>query len=241
MSCRIAILGNSHAACLKTALVGEPGLLGSAHVDFFAAPRSHLRELRVSGTALVPETNRLRQHLEASSRGNGTIELSVYDVILLAGLRFEIFPVEQCLSSAVSSLVAQSMVQDNVAWSLARAIRTICRLPIYLLPEPLYAWPADRAEGRYDTSLAYDDILSACQRHADELELQLIGQPAETRIFNLSSRQEYNRADEEDGATVPDIKHLNGQYGRVVMRVFRQRLEQDRMPVAHARKAAKAR
>lgn len=83
---RICVIGNSHAAAIRTGLDLMPALGAAAHFDFFAAQRDWMREMELQGDALVPTSEVTRDKIALHSGGMERIEARQYDHFLLVGL-----------------------------------------------------------------------------------------------------------------------------------------------------------
>mgnify|MGYP003717468267 CR=1 FL=1 len=80
LTMRLAILGNSHAACLMTAVRDVPGVTGHIEPVFFASVAQNMGALRLNRDGVfVPRDETLKQQITRSSGGVGKIDPAAYD------------------------------------------------------------------------------------------------------------------------------------------------------------------
>lgn len=160
---KLAILGNSHAACMLMAHREDSSVLGAAiEPVFFASTGRSMGEFRLDGQDLVLGSENLRNQIIQSSEGQARLEVPKFDAFFLVGMHF-VFPVlERSYSCAVAQSLLRTMLEEAELWYLVRLLRQVTDRPIFCAHQPLRA--ASPRRGSFHT---YEDIqvmLSALTR-----------------------------------------------------------------------------
>ena len=87
---RVCIIGNSHAAALRTGLDLVPELNEELSFDFFAAQSDLMREMELRGTVLVPTSELTKRRMSIVSGGKTEIETADYTDFVIVGLGFNV-------------------------------------------------------------------------------------------------------------------------------------------------------
>jgi hypothetical protein len=231
---KICILSNSHGAALKTALNAMPSGALEAEVSVFAAPGRHLSKLlpNSGGQHLVvdpryPLADNVRNFFKATSGKSDTIEIGAYDGFILHGL----YLIPPRLDRRHSGALAQAAVRDMLALSsapgLARALVAATSAPVLISPEPLLAdqegldIPARPSNAPSDP-LPYDTIMDMVEAQFGVPGVHWLRQPPHTMGERLSTLRHYStestRLAKEDIAHKDgDVRHMNADYGRLVL------------------------
>lgn len=229
---KLAILGNSHAACMLMAHREDSSVLGSAiEPTFFASSRRSMREFRLDERDLVPGSENLRDQIIQSSEGQTRLEVPKFDAFFLVGMRF-VFPVlERSYSCAVAQSLLRTMLEDAELWYLVRLLRQVTDRPIFCAHQPLRA--ESPPPGPFHT---YDDIQVILSALTSEMDVKLLPQPPETRVHDLFTRPDLATGSKrlKTGALHPgeDLDHMNSAYGAIYLQHVRRELEVSGVSVA---------
>jgi hypothetical protein len=222
----ICIIGNSHVACVKMAW----DRIGKEHPDialsFFAARGNHLAALAVQERMLVATTDATRQMLRHTSGGRDHIDFAAYDHCLICAAGFS-FPYHlqtaRHYSKAVQTQCLQDLFQGSLLYRLARDIRRLTAIPLWLGHEPLLAL-AERTEQEF--CFSYADFLQQIRQLLPATEMHILPQAAETIAegcfthprFSVGSRR-LDIGDEISGDLHPanDRAHMNEAYGEALL------------------------
>lgn len=228
---RICILGNSHAASLKTAW----DELAPSHPDkelvFFAARSGGLRDLALQGQTLLPTTESLAQAISYTSGGRAGIELRDYDLLVTYGLALNLPALDRRCSGAVLRQACSDLFCDSLNGHLTRTIREATDKPLYVghSPQPA-AGPEDA--GRSDVLLGYRPVWELVAAAAAVHGARVMPQPDDTFAdewfteakFSVGSTR-LDIGDRISGKPHPssDRAHMNKAFGkRWLEHLFRQ-------------------
>jgi len=220
----IAVLGNSHIACLKAAY-GR--MLDTPQITFFAARGTHMAALNICDATLYSQNPKVTQFLRHTSGGQSQIALGAYRQIIICGLTRDVtrsFDSLPMTSAAVFDLALQGYWQTTGALALVKTIRQASNIPISLIHDPLWSKhpPDSPAECWYDT------YLDAAQRLIwDTWDVSLIPQPRATRTKTCRTKAPYAKAAPQlavgkpnDQATFAahEFRHMNASFGALRLR-----------------------
>lgn len=223
---KIALLGDSHAACLITAMNESADEFIEGTTTVFAAPGRNMENLFLEGARLMPSTKSLRQNLEKSSGGQWSIDIEAYDAFVLMGLRY-IFPKlgAEFSSAVVQRVLAQSVATEN-HWRLVRLLRQVTDRPIFCGHKPLPS--ADPGEDSLGL-IGYDDMFNHLKAATSDLDVTLLKQPAETRERGLFTVPEFAKGSRilKTGELHPDHdnRHMNSAFGAIFLANLKTALE----------------
>jgi hypothetical protein len=216
---RLAILGNSHTACLLHALNARPDLGRGLDITFYAAIGRNMNDFAVAEGCLVPQTDLLRTSLQTTSGGADRIDPARHDAVLTIGLNYNLPPVSTRLSHAVQQAVLRNLVRSSVAWKLAGLLRQVSDIPVHVAHTPLRASDITAHNEHVVTQvLSYDRVLEETQAHWSELDVRGLRQPDHTRYRDVLTRRNYSRDSRGlRGAGLlhdsGDRSHMNEEFG----------------------------
>lgn len=217
---RLAILGNSHAACLMTAVRDVPGVTGHIEPVFFASVAQNMGALRLNRDGVfVPRDETLKQQITRSSGGVGKIDPAAYDAFLVIGMNYEITLTSRAFSSAVRQAALKQSLQDVLHWDIVRRLREVTDRPIFCGHQPLRAIEDNRPQGDF---LGYDETLAEIARETEPLSVTLVAQPEETRVDDLYTKAVFTQGSTKLGNgklhDEGDRIHMNTDYGAIYLR-----------------------
>lgn len=222
---RVCVIGNSHAACIKSGWESIAAEFPDHALTFFAAIRSQLSGLVVQDGRLVPETDALRQQLAFTSGGREAIDPADYDVFVLVALGL-IVPWgeswERLSTGVLRHLVAPAT--DCLASELGRRIRGVTEHPVLLLPEPVAA--ADEAVLSVDTVREYPRVIDSMSSAVAIPGARVLPQPVETLAHGWRTEPQWSAGSvglEQAGRAARqhedvDRAHMNAQFGALWLR-----------------------
>lgn len=212
---KLAIIGDSHTACMILANKNRASELGNAcEKTFFSAVGRSMEALEVSGTICTPTTGTLKRQMEASSGGLTEIALPDYDAFLLIGMGFRVPLIEDYYSSAVTERTVLGHMQDAAIWRIAQGIRAVTDRPILCGHKPMRADPPE-ADDR--SLISYDALLDIYTREGAAFGVTVLPQPAQTRDQGLYTKEAFSKNSKRlnTGEIHPDEdrSHMNEDYG----------------------------
>jgi hypothetical protein len=240
---RVRVIGDSHAACLRTAWRALESDYPDMQLDFAAATGDLLWHVAVEGSCLVPTDAVLANTLQGICQIS-RIETAGYDAICLVGLGFSLANVDVSLYAdyrtiAQSQTEAKYLVSDacfaaafvgtlrqSLAMYLAEMVGSITSAPIFLVPQPM---PSETilAGPRWRTMHETGDHLTLSRQfHAACIDLSgekhtFIPQPTDTFATPATTRREYSIGSRRFGDALHDedeFLHMNEAYGAVALR-----------------------
>lgn len=220
---KLAILGNSHTACLIQAHRARPDILGpEIEPVFFAAPGDGMARMRLSGGELVPRGAKLERILATTSGGTARIDLAAYDAFLLVALGYKVSPVSAAYSGAVLEAAFGGQIAARTIWRLAADIRGVSDRPILCMHKPLRIKPLPDG-GPW---LGYEAVLGHYDQLLADRGITLLRQPEASRVEDLRTDPAFGK----EGVRLSgardrdDDMHMNGAFGELVLAGLRQAL-----------------
>lgn len=221
---RIAVIGNSHGACLRQAINSDlfkPDDAGLS-VEFFLSPQLTIRHLVVEGRSLLARDPELIRKMNLVGCANTTIDTAKFDAFLVMGAQFAVLPIDPWLSEAVKTAAVQDQMRATICWSLVRhKLRKITDKPIFVGHQPLPAEKPEDLRARHPRMESYERALIRYEALFAEADAQTAFQPQETREgmttasrFSLGSRQLLDDKPHDE----KDINHMNEEYGAIYWR-----------------------
>lgn len=228
---KIAIIGNSHVASLKSGwdyfCSQNESNASSAEITYFAAAGRLLWDLEVESTVgdsadvLSSKNNKLNAALEYSSGGIAKIDLTQYDCCVLHGLmRFPRYDLR--ISEQLKSIVLKRLVTNSLANHVATSIRSFSDIPLYITPKPLLVWSNSDYLSKNHTYKSYQDTFDDVLNTKFAKNIHMIPQPHETIQNEISTPDKYAKNSTRmrvfenagnEARIVSDIAHMNEQYG----------------------------
>jgi len=222
---KVCILGNSHAACLKLAWDEARSTYGNVSLTFFADRRAGLMGLQPKDGLLVPDSDQLRATIEHTSGGLGVVDVQSFDAILLVGLQVIAYPhAEGHFSSAAIRQWLLDHTPRTGAFNLARKIRKISRIPVFVAHQPLEC--VDAVEAEMDLLPYRSSVRFMNERLFKPLDACVLEQPEQTITNGFYTKRAYSSdakrldvGDETSNETLPpsDRRHMNATFGSVVL------------------------
>lgn len=231
---RIAVIGNSHVASLKTGWdsVGEkfPGI----ELHFYASRGTGIESLVCVDGVLQATLPRVTQDFLFTSGLAGEIAMANYDAFLVYGLQLVVSRLSGELSSAVRNAVWRGIAGRSNNDRVVRLIRSGSDAPIVVGANPQ---PAASAEGSKPLAagLPYAQAFRELRPVIEMDEVTLfLEQPAQTLADGWHTRPEYSAGstrldvgDRISGKPHPsdDVAHMNGAFGEIMLVEAFRRLE----------------
>lgn len=217
---KICVIGNSHVAALKQGWerVSVQREYSDVSLDFFAAPRDGVKQLKYRDGALSTDDPELKSHMRTSSQGMEKIVVADYDVFVIHGL-LSLNKVARTYVSARHrdfSFVG-GLIEASLAVKLQRVIEGL-GVPVFLSTEPMFSETVLSAETNYGydafakqglsltrTGEALVDQWRSCIR-----DLPVVEQPEDTIVGGMFTRSEYL-------SKRSDSLHMNQEFGAKMM------------------------
>lgn len=244
---RICVIGDSHAAALKTGWDMIEADFPGVELIFFAAMAQHMEAIELAGRDLIATTDDLRTRWERTSAGRIAID-GTYDAYLLCGLGLKFQAAIQTLKALqtrarngeipksereqVFTAQLEEDLRSTLAIRIADLLRQITDAAILFVPQPLPAEGGEESvkpssEGVERKRLMLARFEEICDRLAREKKASFLAQQKETRTEDLlATRAGYalnpsRLASKKMGA---DRSYMDGEFGAIVLR--------DALPVA---------
>ncbi len=221
---RIAVLGNSHVACLKQGWDRIAARHPDLHLSFFASRQEGLKGLRLEGGALVPGDAALARDIAITSGGLERVVLADFDLFLVHALGLAAPAMDLRLSSAVQRQICRDALARSLNMSLCRLIRGASSAPIVIGLNPQRAPDESSPVPRH--RLPYGEVCAVLARHVELDNVRLVEQPAHTLANGWNTRDELSRGstrldvgDRISNAEHPvnETSHMNAEFGRIYM------------------------
>jgi hypothetical protein len=251
----VCVLGNSHTAALQRAWRNRlAAAVPNVTLTFFAARSQKLRHVALKEGTLVPDDDDLAESLAMTSGGLSQVELGRYDAFLMAGLGARITLTSLCTEhgtvdhlqwGAVEHLVSRTCFRamlaagltDNLAfWLLDRIRESGSAAPVLICPTPFYSdieleRPMLRKHPRLSDAAFRARVIDEgkaiafeeAARHGGEIVWQddsTIGSPGYTKRAFTHNALRLGKEASDDG------KHMNEDYGGIVLTKAFERLDQ---------------
>lgn len=223
---RICIFSNSHGAALKDA-VTSGNAIPDLEITVFAAPSAGLNALQFdeSKNCFFSADPKIAAVLRITSDGQDTVDVADYDAFLVHGLFFTVPRLDKRHSRAIREATADSVIDQFAGLRLARIIRSRVQAPVALSPDPLYADIGNKfrppAPSLPDQPMRYDDICALMAERIADPGMLYLWQPAQTIGPHLNTLIEYTTGSKryilDQRRPRDDVRHMNGDYGRLVL------------------------
>ena len=230
---KICILGNSHAASLKTGWDQISSNYPQIKLTFFAARGNSLSGLESKLNILVAINPDLENSLMYTSGGIKQIHLNQYDLFLIYGLGFRIPKLDKRLPISTLNLLFSDINSNCLSINLAKKIRNIVSVPIYIGHAPLEAHENELSSKDTSNILIYEDVVKKMSLSINVSNTTLIGQPLLTRNEEYKTKREFSKGstrldvgDKLSGQLHPndDLVHMNGKFGALWLEDFFKRV-----------------
>lgn len=229
---RIAAIGDSHSAAIKTGYESVRADHASVEMVFFAARSNIIFGLIASdGVLAAPSDNTLlATSIKNTSGGSTEIRPNDFDMFLFIGLSRDIFKLVHAVRGPYSTEAQRRAICDHWRRSsmvrLIRKLRSISDKPVYVCHAPLPAAPISGAQGVDD----YVQLIALSNKYVfSELGCQLIAQPTETIVNQCRTNLVYAKGSRRLAAGHPnddtehdeaENSHMNQQYGALWLNAF---------------------
>jgi hypothetical protein len=242
---KVCILGDSHTGALLSGWRAMKSEFPEIEITSFGAPRALFGELVVSGSQLVPNSEKLSEYFRRTSGGLEAVSHS-YDRYIVCGLSWAMrfllptivnFRSEDQvrngripLSNDCYARVMAGLLRESISVQTLAKLRQITDCPITMIAAPM---PSDRSPMQMYTRLSDSgDALKIARQFelsagvvAKEAGAEFLGQPSETLSNPLQTLYRFKRGsvrafdgklDVEHGED--DHQHMNAEYGELVLR-----------------------
>ncbi len=224
---RIAVLGNSHVACVKNAWDERGRNFQDFQLVFFADRGTSLDGLVVQKSKLLAVDEDLARRIGFTSGGRTEVDPLEYDAFLLVGLGLTLeYLSSETFSRAVFRQAAVDSATASTSVMLARRLRSISDKPILVVPCPLLAVRPDSPA--VEPRLLAEIVGVLRQMIFDPIGVQFVEQPASSIAKGFWTKHKFSsgagRLDLGDGMAgqihpVRDRKHMNTAYGRLLLQI----------------------
>ena len=227
---RLAVLGNSHGACLRQAIsdgLFDPQAAGIS-VEFFFSPSLTLNKLVRRDHHLVAEDTDLVRKMKLVGCDQTDLDTRDYDVFLVMGLQLIVEPADPFISDAVMWAAVRSQVHRTANWKLtANKLRRATDRPVFIGHQPMPAHTSESFREKHPRVAPYGQTMARYAAHYAEIDCHMLPQPSDTlseaggalvtpQRFTLGSRLLLK--DRPHEAT--DIDHMNAEYGAIYWRAL---------------------
>jgi hypothetical protein len=239
-SLRLCVLGNSHAAALKTGWDDIKSGFMQCQLTFFASRGIGLAGLVLNGCRLVPSSPECLKDIAFTSAGKDAIGLDEYDVFVVYGLGLGLPRFDQRYSSAVVGEGRADLLMRSLNTRIARLIRSASAAPICIGHAPQSATVDDRKTA--NNELTYYEVLERMQQAINIENAHLIAQPAESLVNGWHTKAKYSKGstrldvgDHISNEVHPnsDMMHMNAEFGALYLRSLFQQLKDCPHELAH--------
>ncbi len=238
---RVAVVGNSHLGALKRAWdSGAAARNPQFDLVFFGAPRRTALALRAADDVLASDDPSVRRALTLTSgMADPIIRPADYDLIWLHGLIGLNWAVPQAIrldkySRSGGAKLSSSLLRDlfsqkyreSVLHHLVQQIRTISRVAVFVSPQPFLS-----EDSPYRKAL-HGQALPLAMQYEDRVRAELaagaltyLAQNPSTVVDRCFTRARYAQAgerlvDSASSAIADDVRHMNADYGDIVIDDF---------------------
>lgn len=224
---RIAVLGNSHAASLKSGWdENQQQIAGIATLDIFARPngRGGLAGLVERDGNLVAEDEELKAWF-VKTAGRDVIDMKGYDVFIVhafgpdpsalhaqlaafAGHHYSNKLVTLCMDEFRKGRARQ--IEKSPLVKLCERLRGLTGVPILATHKPMFALKSYAgAQDERAGALLYRTYIEGMANALARVQCQVLPQPPETLTGGCFTRDEL---------AMEDMAHMNGAYGAALLR-----------------------
>jgi hypothetical protein len=182
---RLCVIGDSHLAAIKLGWEVVKSEFPHVQVDFFGSGGASLADTAIDQGRLIPTVAKVRRGFEVTSGGKDCVRLSDYDVVIIVGVGYSIYPLlwlyqryrsedhanNDCPFTPVSSAffreVAASRLAGTVAVQLHDKIRKASKTYLKIVPQPL---PSDAVLDSHNQS-GIPALLKSTVAYHDDITL----------------------------------------------------------------------
>jgi hypothetical protein len=223
---KICLIGDSHLACLQTAISGSD-IREKNELTFFGCHANLVSGLVLSGRKLVSINAELAGKLKQFSAGKDQVDIDGYDRFVIIGHGFWMGTVvgryrhyvsdsmpgttmgKYLLSDECFVTVSEQICRRSEALRLAVAIRSVSDKPITVVPNPnpgfglseenMAAWypPCHAAVHNGDDKALSTLFLEVCARLAKKNQIDVIPPIAEAALNGVFNQSQYSLLPEE--------------------------------------------
>jgi hypothetical protein len=226
---RICVIGNSQLAACKMGWKDIRREYPDIELTFFGVLRDEVENLAIAGDALVPQSERLREHLAVTSKGKGEIA-GDYDRYILWGLYFYVIPAARAYNNRRAEGGADARVlmdavkirlRGSPSMKALTKLRVISGAPIAVVPDLMMS-EAKLSEHLEETvrngeqELIASVFRTAVSELGEELGFTPLFQVPETLANPLQTKLAFSAGVTPSGA--PDVYHGNREFGALQLR-----------------------
>lgn len=243
---KIAIIGNSHVACLKKAWTRMEGGSRDVEVDFYASTADSITDSYISKGVIYPKTELLRKSLMITSGGAESIRIDAYDEIVIYGVAanmHKLMRVQKAFDEGKpfsAGFKDSAIVYSNPSSNRFLRLRTeYSGKKWYLYPRPNTSI-IDAAAPARDLELneeEYRDLNARITGSFDAMGFRYAPQPMETLLSVRFTKPQYNVGAVGLSENLPEQgyrdlvqdrngNHMNEEYGRIALQDIFSRVVQ---------------
>ena len=221
---RLAVIGNSHVACLKQGWDRVAEEFASIRITFFAARASGLLGLGYENGRLVPRNKAVGAALSATSGGKEEINLGEFDALLIYGAGFDaaIWPDKHRFSLQAQQRALRDSIEGTTCAHILGLLKNRYHGRIFVGHCPLHGL---KGPSRPSDNTIYHQALVRIQKEIlAPWDARLIPQPEETIVLGARTDIQYCRgavrlsvglANDGHGFDAEDRTHMNGDFGEL--------------------------
>ncbi|MGB0966930.1 MAG: hypothetical protein ACPGUX_01985 [Halocynthiibacter sp.] len=234
MTHRLAIFGDSHYACLKTAFdKGQAELPDQVDLEFWGHVGTRFRMLEFKKDAIIPTDDyTARRFAKFSTRNRRRLPIKDFDTVFFMGCRIPVFWIFAQLTQAkrdgvhISSGLRKRIIKDYLPgkskhYKIAQSAAALKAARIILMPVSFPTWAPEltkpdimeHPEAQTITPEERMDIWEDIRLVMMEDGITLLQQPEETVVHGAYSKPEYAV---EGYIKKNDTAHRNSDFGALI-------------------------
>lgn len=221
---RICAIGNSQLAACRAGWNDIRRDYRDIRLTFFGVLKDEVANLAVEGGSLVPKSERLREHMTVSSKGQTEIA-GDYDRYILWGLYFHLLGAARAYNrrraegvSGERDLIGavKARLSGSPSMAVFKKVREISQAPVAVVPDPMMS-AAKQSEYLEETFNKGEQqlVATAFETAVSELGAEMGFTPffqlPETLANPIQTKLEFSRGTTASGEL--DVFHGNSQFG----------------------------
>jgi hypothetical protein len=202
-------------------------------VMFIGAKGHLIGEMALEGQVLRPTTPEMRHYMRITARA-AAIDIRHVRQFVIMGAGFRVPMLEKRLSSAVRGHCLQGAWKQSVAARLVDMLTPVAKQPVIVLAQPLFSQiaPLAKLDHRYVPFKELHGPLTGIIAQSGAVHL---AQPLETIAGQMHTDAQFSaapprftRGDQLGVHPDGDCKHMNAQYGALVLKALFDHLDQQK-------------
>jgi len=226
---RVAVIGNSHIACLKTGWETLAPTYGTVALTFFGGRGRTVRDVALKGRLLVPQSDVLAQSFRFTSGGQESIALDDFDVILLFGLYANAYIADEEMfySQQAIARTLRDLTEGAIYFRVASAIKEVVRDTVHIGHSPLLAAAKEKRSRSLEGYRRGIALMNETIFHP--AGMAMVAQPDATIVNGRNTAPRYTKGARrlavgaDKGDTIQpagNTNHMNGAFGALWLRHF---------------------